>query len=157
MRTMKFEHLIQINDPANPLLEFLSREQLWQGLWQRVENPMLFLPGLESCEILERQESSLLRVLDFGAARIRDRVSFSAQQWLRFDIEAGASHAGGALTIRVEEPQPLALFLRFTYETSLQEESEDGRYAEYVKSAYRESDLETVRVIRLLLAEGTSQ
>lgn len=157
MRTMKFEHLIQINDPANPLLEFLSREQLWQGLWQRVENPMLFLPGLESCEILERQESSLLRLLDFGAARIRDRVSFEVEEWLRFDIEAGASHAGGALTIRVEEPQPLALFLRFTYETSLQEESEDGRYAEYVKSAYRESDLETVRVIRLLLAEGTSQ
>ena len=154
---MNFEHLVQINDPVNPLGEILSREQLWQGLWHRVENPVAFLPGLESCQILERQETTLLRVLDFGAAQIRDRVSFAVHEWLRFDIEAGATHAGGALTIRLEEPQPDALFLRFAYETTLAENTEDGAYAEYVKSAYRESDLETVRVIRLLLAEGVRQ
>ncbi len=154
---MKFEHLVQINDPVNPLGEILSREQLWQGLWHRVENPVAFLPGLESCQILERQESSLLRELDFGVAQIRDRVSFAVRQWLRFDVEAGATHAGGALTIRLEEPQPDALFLRFTYETTLREDGEDGDHAEYVKSAYRESDLETVRLIRLLLAKGSLQ
>lgn len=154
---MNFEHLVQINDPVNPLGEILSREQLWQGLWHRVENPVAFLPGLESCQILERQETTLLRVLDFGAAQIRDRVSFVVQEWLRFDIEAGANYAGGALTITIEAPEPEALFLRFAYETTLAEGTEDGAYAEYVKSAYRESDLETVRVIRLLLAEGVRQ
>ena len=45
---MNFEHLIQINDPENPLVDTLSREQLWQGLLHRVENPIPFLPGLES-------------------------------------------------------------------------------------------------------------
>ncbi|GHU45455.1 hypothetical protein AGMMS50289_16720 [Betaproteobacteria bacterium] len=48
---MRFEHLIQINDLNNPLQEFLNREQLWQGLWQRVEQPEIFLPGLDGCQI----------------------------------------------------------------------------------------------------------
>ncbi|WP_303784056.1 SRPBCC family protein [Azovibrio restrictus] len=154
---MHFEHLVQINDPANPLLQFLSREQLWRGLWQRVENPMIFLPGLESCQILERAGSGWLRQLDFGAARIRDRVTFVEPEWLRFDIEAGAGHPGGSLVIHLEEPEPGALFLRFVYQTTLNLEGAERQYMEYVKSAYRESDLETVRVIRLLLAEGTCQ
>lgn len=153
---MNFEHLVQINDPTNPLLGFLSREQLWQGLWHRVENPMAFLPGLESCQILAREEAAWSRLLDFGAARIRDRVTFEPLCWLRFDIEAGASHAGGSLTITVEEPEPEALFLRFAYTTTMSLEGDDGRYAEYVKSAYMDSDLETVRVIRLLVAEGAA-
>jgi len=29
---MKFEHLIEINDPLNPLADTMTREQLWRGL-----------------------------------------------------------------------------------------------------------------------------
>ena len=29
---MKFEHLIEINDPLNPLIDALTVEQLWAGL-----------------------------------------------------------------------------------------------------------------------------
>ena len=49
---MNFEHLIAINDPGNPLIPPLSREQLWEGLLHRIENPLPFLPGLESCAIV---------------------------------------------------------------------------------------------------------
>lgn len=157
MRAMYFEHLVAINDPAQPMLAPLTRAQLWRGLWQRVENPMLFLPGLVACTMLARSESGCARELDFGATRIRDQVSFVAEEWLRFDIEAGPDHAGGSLVIRLEEPQPGALYLRFTYQTTLAQEGPDSAYLEYVKSAYHASDLETVRVIRLLLSQGTPQ
>lgn len=50
-------------------------------------------------------------------------------------------------------PCSCALF----YQTTLNLEGAERQYMEYVKSAYRESDLKTVRVIRLLLAEGTCQ
>ena len=33
---MNFEHLIQINDPENPLIDPLHRDQLWLGLLYRV-------------------------------------------------------------------------------------------------------------------------
>ncbi|MDR1888992.1 MAG: DUF1857 family protein [Zoogloeaceae bacterium] len=154
---MHFEHLIQINDPDNPLQEFLSREQLWQGLWQRVEQPEIFLPGLESCQILERSEDAILRHLNFGNAHIHDKVTFAVQEWLQFAIDAGDDHAGGVLRITLEEPDAQSLFLRFNYQTTLSQEGENARYAEYVESAYVESDLETVRVIRRLMAEDGRQ
>ncbi|WP_309269171.1 AtaL-like protein [Azonexus sp.] len=66
---MQFEHLIAINDPGNPLLTPLSRQQVWAGLLQRLENLLPFLPGLE------HHADYLVRELNFGAARLRDRVA----------------------------------------------------------------------------------
>ena len=156
---MHFEHLIQINDPANPLIVSMSRAALWDGLMHRVENAVPFLPGLERCTITERTDEYLLRDLDFGAAIIRDRVSFADLHRVRFDILPSPTHAGGSLTITIEEPTPEALFLRFTYQTSLAEDGniEDKAYSEYVKSAYFQSDIECVRIIRTLAAGGMAQ
>jgi hypothetical protein len=156
---MQFEHLIAITDPGNPLVMPLSREQLWQGLMERVENPLPFLPGLESCTVIERTSQRLLRELDFGPATIHDRVTLMEAHWVRFDIVASATHAGGALTITIEEPQPGFLFLRFAYRTTLASspDSEDRAYVEYVKSAYHQSDLDCVRIIHTLAAKGTPQ
>ena len=153
---MNFEHLIQINDPENPLVEYLSRDQLWQGLLYRVENPVPFLPGLESCTILERQATELLRELDFGPATIRDRVTITEAHSVCFEIEPSEVHPGGSLQILIEEPEAGFLFLRFAYQTTLAENpnSEERAYIEYVKSAYHQSDVDCVRIIRTLAAGG---
>ena len=149
---MKYEHLVEVNDAANPLVEALTREELWFGLLCRAEDPRPFLPGLEACEIVARGETILSRVLHFGQAVIRDQVSFEAMEWVCFESAATAEHAGGSLTISIEEPQAAALFLRFCYLTTLPEGtgSADGPYADFVKSAYRESDIDTVRIIRMI-------
>jgi len=156
---MQFEHLIAITDPDNPLVVPLTREQIWNGLLQRVEDPLPLLPGLDSCAILERTSEALLRELDFGPATIRDRVTMAEAQWICFDIVPSPSSAGGSLTINIEEPQPGFLFLRFAYRTALAStpDSEERAYLEYVKSAYHQSDVDCVRIIRTLATEGTSQ
>ena len=156
---MNFEHLIQINDLNNPLTETLTRTQIWAGLLHRVEDATPFLPGLESCTIVERHADYLLRELNFGAAIIRDRVTLAHEHWVRFEIEANAEHAGGSLTITIEEPEPGFLFLRFAYQTTLASNpnSEERAYIEYVKSAYHQSDVDCVRLIRTLAAGGKVQ
>ena len=153
---MRFEHLIEINDPRNPMVPLLTREQLWQGLMFRAEDATHFLPGLEACIILERSNSRLHRRLDFGRAAIEDTVTWSHHEWMCFTVARSPTHAGGTLTIRIEEPEHGHLFLRFAYATTLGETpgDEDAAYAGFVESAYRESDIETVRVIRALLARG---
>ena len=55
---MKFEHLIEINDPLNPLIDSLTREQLWRGLVLHAESPKLFVPHLDECDIVEREPGS---------------------------------------------------------------------------------------------------
>lgn len=156
---MNFEHLIQINDPDNPLIAPLNRHQLWQGLIHRIENPLPFLPGLEACTILQRQGLELRRELDFGPAVIEDRVTLAEMDWVRFDIQPSEAHPGGSLTITIEEPEPDFLFLRFAYQTTLANNpnSEDRAYIDYVKSAYHQSDIDCVRIIRTLAAGGIPQ
>ena len=79
--------------------------------------------------------------------------------WVRFEILPGEQHAGGSLTITIEEPQPDYLFLRFAYATTFaaNPDSEDRAYIEYIKSAYHQSDLDCVRIIRTLAADGSPQ
>ncbi|MFC5302061.1 SRPBCC family protein [Azospira restricta] len=155
---MKFEHLVEINDPRNPMIPLLTRDQLWQGLMFRAEDATHFLPGLDACVILERGDCMLQRRLDFGQAAIEDRVTWSRYEWMRFEVAATGSHAGGTLTITIEEPEEDHLFLRFAYATTLGESADDAdaAYAEFVKAAYHESDIDTVRVIRTLLAGDTA-
>lgn len=156
---MKFEHLVVVNEPANPLIVDLSREELWFGLLCRAENPAPFLSGLESYAIVERRENLLIRDLCFGQVVIRDRVTLVPMDEVVFESERTDEHAGGSLTIRIEEPQADALVLRFIYRTTLAEGGvgTDGVYAEFVKSAYHESDIDTVRVIRMIAECGRTQ
>lgn len=150
---MNFEHLIQINDPLNPLVESLTREQLWEGLVLRAEQPQLFVIGLDSCSILSRTDSTMERELHYGQATVRDHVTLMPKDSVRYDILATAEYVGGSLTMTIEQPDELQLFLRFEYKTSLPSAEDNGdpdarQTEEIVKSAYRESDIDTVRLIR---------
>jgi hypothetical protein len=147
---LNFEHLIQINDPLNPLLDPLTREQVWQGLLLRVEKPQLFIAGLDACTILSREGDTIERELNYGAAKVRDRVTLTPSERVRYEIAATDAHVGGTLTMTIEAPDELQLFLRFQYATTLPEPSgtDDRQTSEIVKSAYREADIDTVRLIR---------
>ena len=82
---LNFEHLIQINsdDPAVPTL---TRDQLWEGLVLRAEQPQLFVLGLDSCVVHERTDTTLERELHYGHATVRDHVTFTPNQQVRYDI-----------------------------------------------------------------------
>ncbi|GJG95605.1 SRPBCC family protein [Cupriavidus pauculus] len=153
---MRFEHLVEINDPADPTLVPLTADQLWQGLVLRAESPELFILGLDRAEIVARGDGWIERVLHFGKAKISDRVVYEPRSAVRYESAATAEHAGGSLTMIIETPVPGALLARFIYETTQPnvDESGDDRYAEIVKSAYHEADLDTVRKIREIAETG---
>ena len=152
---MRFSHLIQINDPFNPLIEPLTREQLWRGLVLRAENPLLFVLALDRFEILERADAGLARVLHFGKLALRDRVSFTPMRQVRYAIEAAADSPAATLAMTIEEPEPGALFVRFDYETLEQGAAPlDEFYSSFAKQAYVEADLDTISTIRRLAAES---
>ena len=117
------------------------------------------MQGANGLRSLRERPYELLRELDFGPATIQDRVTLVETHWVRFDIIPSEAHAGGSLTITIEEPEPGFLFLRFAYRTTLASNpnSEDRAYIEYVKSAYHQSDVDCVRLIRTLVAGGSPQ
>lgn len=153
---MKFTHLIEINDPLNPLLDPLTRMQLWRGLVLRAESPDLFVPYLDAFEILERSDTSLLRELRYGTLTVRDQVVFSPLQRVHYQVPAQGEIPASSLMMEIEEPQPDIFFVRFTYDNGVidDQDSQDAYFNEYRRSAYQESDIDTIGMIRQLASEG---
>jgi hypothetical protein len=60
------------------------------------------------------------------------------------------------LSMTIEEPQPGALFVRFEYDDHLpdNDDKENAIYNDFRRSAYEESDIDTIRVIRQLADQG---
>lgn len=153
---MNFHHLIEINDPQNPLVPFLSRAQLWHGLVLRAESPTLFMAHLDQCTLLDRTADGVSRELRYGTLVIRDRVRFSPQEEVLYEVPAQGEIAASRMTMRIEEPTPEAFFVRFDYEQG-SPDSHDAMtdfYNEFRRSAYHEADVETIRTIRRLAEEG---
>lgn len=151
---MQFQHLIEINDPLNPLIDTLTRDQLWRGLVMRAEAPKLFIPWLDECDLLERNGNVLSRALRYNALLIQDHVTFTPQEQVRYDVPAQEDIPASSLVVTIEEPQPGALFVRFAYESGFADDDMDAFYNEFRRSAYQEADIDTIRVIRQLAEEG---
>jgi len=152
-----FVHIIEINDPRNPLIAALTREQVWRGLLWRVERPMDFLPQLNSCLIMMRGDSTLVRELDFGAFIVRDRVRLTPQEQLTFDTEAAPNVRAGRLRITIESPESDHLQLRFTYDVERERTDDaelEAQYDGFIQSAYLQADIDSVKTMRTLLAQG---
>jgi len=153
---MKFTHLVQINDPLNPLIDTLSRAQLWNGLRLRAEDPVQFVIGLDSCRVIQRAEHELLRELRFGQLTVRDRVIFAPMRHVRYEVEAAGPVPAATLITTIEEPEPDQYFVRFEYDTKAVEGGEpvDPFYQQFMKEAYKEADIDAIRIIRRLVTEG---
>lgn len=153
---MKFEHLIEINDPLNPLIDRLSREQLWRGLVLRAETPMDFVPHLDNCSILERDEQTISRELRYGDLIVRDKVTFQPLQKVTYHVPPQKGIPESRLTMTIEEPEPDILFVRFVYDDGASEEQDSAEafYNDFRRSAYKESDIDTIRTIREMAEAG---
>jgi len=154
---MRFEHLIQLNDPLMPLLDVLSREQVWRGLVLRAHDPVFFVMGLERCTIhsksVDGEVETLTRTLDFGPFQVDDQVTLKHLQQVDVHVPATDKWPRSHATVRIEEPEPEALFLRFIYEWDDQTEAEtalDEQTREIRQQAYVAADLDTVQRIREL-------
>ena len=153
---MKFEHLIEVNDPMNPLLDTLTREQLWRGLVIRAESPKLFIPHLDECEIGAREAGTFKRRLRYGELVVEDTVLLTPLQEVRYEVPAQGEISASTLVMTIEAPTSAMLLVRFTYDDG-KEESQDQAskmYDEFKKSAYQEADIDTIRIVRQMAGDG---
>jgi hypothetical protein len=153
---MKFEHLIEINDPLNPLLDTLTREQLWRGLVMRAESPKLFVPHLDECAISEREPGGFARSLRYGDLVVKDRVILTPLSQVRYEVPAQGEISASSLTMTIEAPTEGVLWVRFLYDDGHAESLDEANkmYDEFKKSAYEEADIDTIRILRELAAKG---
>jgi hypothetical protein len=153
---MKFEHLIEINDPLNPLIDELTGDQLWRGLVLRAETPKLFVPHLDECQIEQRHADGFSRRCRYGELEIADRVILTAPREVRYEVAAQGDISASSLTMTIESPSEHTLFVRFKYDDGhdAATDAANAMYDEFRKSAYQEADIDTIRIVRELAAAG---
>jgi hypothetical protein len=142
------EHIVRINDPANLGGAWLTREQLWAGLRHTVLAPELLDHSIDSASIREIVPGRLRREIRRGRYAISDEVELVPNESLRIRADAAGAFAGSTLTIRIEEPAPQMLFVRFTYDVCGLEEMRDQQEDSARCSAYHSSDIERIRQVR---------
>jgi hypothetical protein len=151
---MKFSHLVEINDPLNPLIDTLTREQLWRGLVLRAELPKSFIPWLDRCTITEKHEFGVSRISYYGELAVHDTVTYVPQKQVSYRVPQQNDIPESSLTMTIEEPEPDIFYVRFEYEDNAPEENMDAFYNDFRKSAYEEADIDTIRVIRQMAEMG---
>ncbi len=151
---VRFEHLIEINDPALAEAPTLTREQIWRGLVLRAERPDLFVPSLSEVRLLSRTGTRLSRALRYGEVTVRDEVHFSPLEHMHYEIPAQGEIARSSLHVSIEEPRPGALFVRFVYEDERAESAESRVIDELRRAAYEQADIDTIVTIRWWLEAG---
>lgn len=154
---MRYEHLIQVTDPADPRVEPMAREALWRGLLARVHAPERFPLGPDACTVEAEAPAAdgrerVRRTLAYGELRLHDRVELQAGQALVFRPEPRAGMPRIVLRIAIEEPRPGLLGLRFVYESP--PESDDPETDGLRQQAWLAADRDMVRMLRHWQAQG---
>lgn len=142
------EHIVRINDPANVAGAWLTREQLWAGLRYTVLAPELVDASVDSASIKELGPTRLRREIRRGRFATADEVELIPNESLHIRADASGAFAGSTLTIRIEEPAPEMLFVRFTYEVCGLEAVRDAEEDSARCLAYHSSDIERIRQAR---------
>ena len=131
---LEFEHIIQINDPDNPQIKPLSRQQLWEGLLLRARDPGKFNSGL-SCRIDQEANGEFVRYIQAGESEFTEQVSLTFQEKIETATIGDDRPIHAQSSALIEEPAAGFLFVRFFYRRDL-ENSEEGKViGEHLKGA----------------------
>lgn len=141
--------------PVNPPgLAPLTRAQLWRGLELKAENPIDFVPGMESCRIVERYADGFLREVVLRGDRLRERITFTPTMQVFFQR---VGIPGWILNLVSESDQGLMLTFAFSVAfVGIAEGSpEERKRGEGLCANYRRAVETTLATTRRRVAEGS--
>ncbi|HEX2494092.1 MAG TPA: AtaL-like protein [Steroidobacter sp.] len=147
------EHIVRINDPANPSAARLTREQLWQGLRHTVLAPQVLDESIDAAFVSEIDPRRLRRSIRRGRTSISEEVELAPNDFIQITADGGA-FAGSTLTMRIEEPAPEMLFVRFSYVICGLAEVRDAEEDSARCCAYQNSDIDRIRAARRYAARA---
>lgn len=146
------EHIIQI--PA-----FVTRELLWKGLEEAARHPERFVEHMEGCEILSEnlleEALHLTREVSFGAGfSLRDKVILKQDESVTTMVEEGKSWPASVFIMKIEEPEPGSLFVRFVYEAEEPAEALNPMVEKLRCQAYEAKDAAMIESILKDIPQG---
>ncbi len=150
---LKFEHIIQVNDPTDDDIDMITRDQLWSGLVFRARQPGKFNESLQ-CEIEEVDNNEFLRTISAGGAQFHERVILYPDDSIHTATTEELEQINASSVTDIEEPESGYLFVRFSYRRDLDDDDESVDLGEHLKSSYLQMDRDAISMIRMLAESG---
>jgi hypothetical protein len=146
---LEFQHIVQVNDLGDSGAHRVTRSQLWQGLVLRARNPDKFNGALQ-CVSSATDANMFVRKISAGGAEFVEQVIMQPESSIDTKTlpETGALVAASSALI--EEPEPGALFVRFSYSRELEMGADSVNVADYLKAAYMQLDRDAIALIKTL-------
>lgn len=149
---LEFEHIIQVNDPANAELTLLDRTQLWEGLMLRARRPDKFNNSLKVTN-KEYAEDEFERIIEVGEHMFHERVMLYPDERIHTQTMEEYEQIEAESITQLEEPEEGYLFVRFTYRREIEEDNSVD-IGEHLKAAYLQTDRDAIGLIRSLAESG---
>ena len=132
----------------------LNQDQVWKGLIMKAEDAVLFVPAMESCQILEHYNDGLLREIRIFGSTFKERVTFTPKVEIYFERVDTIEHAGWISNVISESEN--GLMLTFTFALSfngIMYTEEERINAEKMKLTYKAAIEATLKKMRQLVEE----
>ncbi len=152
--TFDFEHIVQVNDPANPQIADITRSQLWQGLVLRARCPQRFLEGID-CHSHPENDSCFVREIRAGESNFYEDVTLEHESRILTETHKDKPQIYAASEASIEEPEEGYLFVRFRYCREMPEANANVDIAEHLKAAYRQLDTDAISLIRIMAEDDS--
>lgn len=145
---------MEVNPPGvKPLL---TLGELWRGLEAKAEDPVPFVPGMESCKIVDRTDDGFIREVVVRGNTFQEALTFTPPVQIRYKRLKGED-SGWIMNTLSEGPTGFLL----TYTIALSftgvwpGSDEEKQKGDEVLINYANALRQTLESIRSRMAEGT--
>lgn len=144
---------MEVNPPG--VKPALTLEKLWRGLEIKAEDPVPFVPGMESCKVVERVEHGFIREVVVRGKTFQEALTFTPPVQIRYERLKGED-SGWIMNTLSEGPT--GFLLTYTIALSFtgvwpgtEEEKAKG---DEVLFNYASALRQTIEALRSRMAEG---
>lgn len=131
----------------------LTREQVWRGLEMKAENAIPFVNGMSQCDVLERTEKTIDRIVTFKGTQHKEHIVLSPPLQVYFERMDGT----GWIYNTISESD-LGLLLTFTFGITFpgiaENSAEEQAHGDAMKGAYTGAVTATLARVRQMVTAG---
>ena len=141
--------------PVNPegVTPKLTRDQVWRGLVMKVDDAKPFVVGMTQCDVLERTEDTVTRVVTFRGSQHKEHITLYAPIKVHFHRPDGSGWIDNTIS-----ESDAGLLLTFTFGINFPGVAagspEEAAQGEAMRGAYTGAVAATLAYTRELAAAG---
>ncbi|MGW6401305.1 SRPBCC family protein [Streptomyces sp. NPDC055134] len=146
---------LSVNDGADPALRV---DDVWDGLMDKAENPLLYVSSMSQCTVTERFDGGLVREVVHVGQPVREVVTFYPKQRVHFVRTHGTARGTIDNEIALDDAgEPTLTFsFRIVVDGVQPGSAEEKDFAAHMEADYLDAVQTTLKAVRGRAAGATT-